>query len=128
MSDATYPSSPTLDRDLRLARLETLADTLDSRYRIPGTQVRFGWDTILGLVPGVGDLATTGPAAWMMLEGYRMGARKRTLARMGVNAGIDLAVGSIPLVGDLFDLGFKANRRNLSILRRDLSARRLPPS
>lgn len=101
-----------------LRDLEVLADWLDSRFRIPGTGIRFGLDSVLGLVPGVGDAATTVPAAYMLYRAHRMGVPKTVLARMGWNVAIDLVVGAIPLVGDLFDLGFKANRRNVDLLRR----------
>ncbi|MCF6445864.1 DUF4112 domain-containing protein [Nereida sp. MMG025] len=109
------------DRARRLSRLEGLADRLDSRFRLPGTSIRFGWDSLLGLIPVVGDLATTVPAAVFLLEGWRMGARKRTLARMGANSLIDLTLGGIPILGDIFDVAFKANRRNLAILTSDMA-------
>ena len=97
--------------------LELLAHWLDSRFRIPGTRIRFGLDSLLGLVPGVGDAATTLPAAYMLYRAHRLGVPKSMLARMGWNVVMDLAVGAIPVVGDLFDLGFKANRRNVELLR-----------
>jgi hypothetical protein len=97
--------------------LELLAHWLDSRFRIPGTRIRFGLDSLLGLVPGVGDAATTLPAAYMLYRAHRLGVPRSMLARMGWNVAMDLAVGAIPVVGDLFDLGFKANRRNVELLR-----------
>lgn len=108
----------------RMARLERTARLLDTRFRLPLIGVRVGWDSILGLVPGVGDLATTLPAGWMMIEGYRMGARKRTLARMGANAVVDLVIGGIPLIGDLFDIAFKSHTRNLALLQADMQRKR----
>ena len=105
------------DRRARLDRLERLAANLDSRYRIPGTRIRFGWDAILGLVPGIGDVAALGPAGYIWLEAHRMGAPGSVKARMALNTGIDWVVGSIPLVGDLLDVGLKANRRNVALLR-----------
>ena len=98
-----------------LERYEGWADALDTRFRVFGVPV--GWDSILGLIPGVGDAVTVVPSALMMSSGYRAGIRKRALARMAVNTGVDLAVGAIPLVGDLFDLAFKSHRKNVSILR-----------
>lgn len=107
----------------RIARLDRMARTMDSRFRIPGTNLRFGWDSILGLIPGAGDLITVVPSAYMIYEGARMGARKSVLARMGANSAIDLVVGGIPLAGDVFDLFFKSHRRNAALLNDE--ARRL---
>ncbi|MEM9796580.1 MAG: DUF4112 domain-containing protein [Pseudomonadota bacterium] len=108
------------NQQARLSRLERLAHNLDSRYRIPGTRIRFGWDAVLGLVPGLGDIATLGPAGFILLEAQRLGAPRSVLARMAVNSGIDWLLGSVPVVGDLLDVGLKANRRNVALLRRHL--------
>ncbi len=108
--------------DTHLQELERLAHRLDRQFRIPGTSVRFGWDSLLGLVPGLGDVATIGPAAYLLYRGRAMGARKRTLARMAANSGVDLVIGAIPLVGDLFDVLFKANIRNIDLLKADIGA------
>lgn len=108
--------------DMRFARLDRLANTLDARFRIPGLGWRFGWDSVLGLLPGVGDLVTIGPAIYVLYEGHRMGARKSTLARMGLNSGLDLLVGSVPIFGDVFDASFKSNKRNVALLKDDLNA------
>lgn len=113
-------SSPAADTTDRLARIERVAKLLDSRFRLPVIGVRVGWDSILGLVPGVGDAVTALPAGWMIWHGYAMGARKRVLARMGLNAGIDMLVGGIPLVGDIFDVAFKSHRKNLALLQREM--------
>lgn len=109
------------DRAARLARLDRLAHRLDARFRVPGTGVRAGWDSILGLVPGIGDLATAGPAAYMLVEGWRLGARKRTLLRMFANSGVDLLIGGVPILGDAFDVFFKANQRNIALLKSDIA-------
>lgn len=108
------------DHTARLARLDRLANTLDSKFRIPLLGIPVGWDSILGLIPGVGDLITLGPGAWIIVEGHRMGARKRVLGRMALNTGVDTVIGGIPLIGDAFDLFFKSHRRNVALLRRDL--------
>lgn len=113
-------SLPAADTAERMARIERAARLLDSRFRLPGIGVRVGWDSILGLIPGVGDAVTTIPAGWMIWQGYKMGARKRVLARMGVNAGIDLVVGGIPILGDMFDVAFKSHKRNLALLQADM--------
>lgn len=108
--------------DPRLAELEKLASLLDARFRVPVLGIRFGWDSLLGFIPGIGDAAAMLPAAWLIWRGHRMGARRRTLARMALNTGVDSVVGAIPVVGDLFDIGFKSNRRNVALLRRELTA------
>ena len=113
-------SLPAADITDRMARIEQVARLLDSRFRLPGVGIRVGWDSILGLVPGVGDAITALPAGWMIWHGHAMGARKRVLARMGLNAGIDMLVGGIPLVGDLFDVAFKSHRKNLALLQREM--------
>ena len=105
------------ERSRRLHDLDRLADALDSRFRIPGTKIRFGYDSLIGFIPGIGDAASVLPAGWIIYQGHRLGAPKRTLARMATNVAIDSVVGSIPLLGDLFDVGFKANRRNIGILK-----------
>ena len=113
---ATAPP-PATDHAARIERLERLAHNLDSRYRVPGTRIRFGWDSILGLVPGIGDVAALAPAAFIWLEAHRMGAPMSLKGRMALNTGLDWVVGSVPLVGDLLDVGLKANRRNVALMR-----------
>ena len=112
-----------LDARAEVERLDRLADLLDSRFRIPGLGVRFGLDSLIGLVPGVGDVAALGPSAYLVYRAHRLGADRGTLGRMAANAGIDFVVGGIPVIGDLFDVGFKANRRNIELLKRHLHER-----
>ncbi len=90
---------------------------MDRAFRVPLIGVRVGLDSIIGLVPGVGDLLALGPAGYIVLQGRRMGAPNRLVARMGFNIGVDAVIGSIPLIGDLFDVGWKANTRNTKLLR-----------
>ncbi len=104
-----------------IEKLDRLSTLLDSRFRIPGTPIRFGWDALLGLIPGAGDLASLGPSAYLIYKGYRLGARKRTILRMTANTGLDFVVGAVPILGDVFDLAFKANNRNFALLRKELS-------
>jgi hypothetical protein len=106
------------DRDRQIRRLEVLADWLDSRFRIWGTELRFGLDSILGLIPGLGDGATAAPAFYLVYCAKRLGVPGRTLLRMTLNVALDLLIGAVPLLGDFFDIGFKANRRNLELIRR----------
>jgi len=103
-----------------VARLDRLAHTLDARYRIPFTSFRIGVDGLVGLIPGVGDTLAALPSAYLITRGWHLGARKRTLSRMCANTGIDWAIGAVPLVGDLFDIGFKGNLRNVGLLKSDL--------
>lgn len=108
------------NRISEIEKLDKLSDMLDSHYRIPGTGIRFGWDAILGLVPFVGDVASLGPSGYLVYKAWSLGARKRTIVKMGLNTGLDFFIGSVPLLGDVFDMFYKANRRNFSILRREL--------
>ncbi|MFV1575596.1 DUF4112 domain-containing protein [Phaeobacter sp. JH20_37] len=104
----------------RLQSLERLAHGMDRAFRLPVIGTRIGWDSILGLVPGVGDALALAPAGYIVLSGYRMGASSGTLARMVGNIGIDALIGTVPLIGDIFDIGWKANLRNVALLRRHL--------
>lgn len=103
-----------------LARLRRLATRMDTQFRLPGTGIRFGWDAVLGLVPGVGDTLALLPSAYIMQQSHRLGAPKPLLARMALNTGIDLVIGSVPLVGDIFDIGWKSKIRNVDLLERHL--------
>ncbi|MEQ8847634.1 DUF4112 domain-containing protein [Botrimarina sp.] len=107
----------------RSGKLETesarrLAYLLDDVFRIPGTNIRFGWDSIIGLVPGVGDAATTLIALAPVATAWKLGGSRWLIARMLGNVAIDATVGAIPLAGDAFDLFFKANRRNARMLEK----------
>jgi hypothetical protein len=100
----------------RLAQARALAKLLDRAFRIPGTNITFGLDPILGLIPGGGDLAGAVFSSWLIMLGSRMGLPKHILMRMVANVAIDTVAGSIPLVGDLFDVAWKSNTRNLALL------------
>lgn len=104
----------------KLEQLHRLADTMDSLFRIPGTSIRVGLDSIVGLIPGIGDALALAPAGYIIANAAQMGVPRRTLMRMAANVGIDALIGSIPLVGDLFDIGWKGNRRNVALLRKHL--------
>jgi Domain of unknown function (DUF4112) len=108
------------DTNERLRRLRALARLLDSAYEIPGTKWRFGIDALIGLVPAVGDLITTAIAVWVLKEAKTLGVRRRTRARMAWNVVIDFVGGAVPLVGDVFDVAWKANLKNLELIERDL--------
>ena len=101
-----------------LARLRRYADWLDSGIRIPVLGWRIGLESILGLVPGVGDATGAILGGWVVAEAVRGGARPATLVRMLINLALDAMVGAVPLVGDLFDFVWKANSRNIALLER----------
>lgn len=101
-----------------LEHLERIADMLDSRWRIPGTSWRFGLDAVASIVPVAGSLSTALVSAYMIKRAHELGAPNRLLARMVGNVAFDAVVGSIPVVGPVFDLAVKANRRNVRLLRR----------
>lgn len=103
-----------------LKRLQTIANLLDSAFTIPGTKQRVGIDAIIGLVPGVGDVATTLFSSYIVWEARNLGVSKFALTRMLTNLGIHATVGSIPVLGDVFDAFFRVNQRNMRILRRQL--------
>ena len=107
--------------------LERLAHYLDRVFRIPGTEIRFGVDPILGLIfPGAGDAMSAFLSAYIVWRSVRFGVPKPVVGRMVFNIALDYVVGSIPLLGDLFDFGFKANSKNLALLNRFASGRRSP--
>ena len=95
---------------------------LDDAFRIPGTNIRFGWDTVIGLVPGFGDAATMIVGMAPIWTAWRMGASRWLLARMMGNIAVDTVVGAVPVAGDLFDVFFRANRRNARLLEKHLLA------
>jgi hypothetical protein len=114
-SSGLVPEVGTLDRR-RLDRLQRVGWLLDNSIPIPGTRFRLGIDQLIGLVPGIGDLIGGFLSLYIIVEASRMGVPHGLLARMGWNVAIDTLVGEIPILGDLFDIGFKANVRNLALL------------
>ncbi len=122
MSTAEATSHPSDRRhpDADVAALDDLAWLLDSRWRIPGTGIRFGADAVAGLIPGVGDAATGLISGYIVLRAAQHDVSKLVLARMIGNVALDTVVGSVPIVGSVFDLFFKSNRRNIKLLRRHL--------
>ncbi|WP_246338145.1 DUF4112 domain-containing protein [Azospirillum oleiclasticum] len=107
----------------RLERLRRLTRLMDSRWRIPGTRIPIGLDGIASIAPVVGDSATALVSAYIVWEAARFGLPKSLVARMIGNVGLDWAVGSIPVLGTIFDIAFKANRRNLDLLHEHLEDR-----
>lgn len=111
-------AAPSSEASVR--RLQAVANLLDSAFVIPGTKQRVGIDAIIGLIPGLGDIATTLLSSYIIWEARNLGVSKFALTRMLTNLGIHAAVGSIPLVGDAFDAFFRVNQRNMRILRAEL--------
>lgn len=105
-----------MDHLARLRRMRGLARLMDTALRIPGTRFSFGADSIMGLVPGVGDFAGAAISLYIVNEARRLGVPNDKLFKMLVNIGFDAAAGSVPLIGDLFDVYFKSNRRNLDLV------------
>jgi len=101
--------------------LDTVSAFLDNKFRIPGTQTRFGLDFIIGLVPGVGDIASLGISSVLVLTMVRYGASGRVILQMLWNIFLDTIVGAIPILGDIFDLYYKSNRRNFELLKKHYS-------
>lgn len=95
-----------------------LARLLDSRFRVPGTNLRFGFDGLLGLIPGAGDAAGLALSTYVIVQAVALGARGATVARMVANVALDAVVGAIPLLGWAWDFWFKANNRNVALLER----------
>jgi hypothetical protein len=104
-------------RRARIERLDRLATLLDTAFVLPGTNIRFGADALIGLAPGIGDTITTALAAFIVYEAHKLGVPRRVLIRMIGNVAIDGLVGAVPVFGDLFDVVFRANRRNVKLLR-----------
>jgi hypothetical protein len=109
----TSPADP-------LARARTLARLLDSAARVPGTGIRFGADAIIGLVPGLGDVGGAALAGYLVILAQRLGVPRAVVVRMLANVAVDTLAGTVPLIGDLFDVAFKSNLRNVALLERAL--------
>ena len=105
------------ERDKALKSVDTVAKLLDSQFRIPGTDFRFGLDAIAGLIPVGGDAVSFLASAALVLTMVRHGASGQLAARMLLNIAFDAVVGSIPFFGDLFDAAYKANNRNVALLK-----------
>jgi len=103
-------------RQQRLARIDSLATLLDTALAVPGTNIRFGLDAIVGLFPGIGDVLMSLISLYIVHEARQLGAPTHLLVRMIVNIAIDGIVGSAPIAGDIFDVMWRANRRNMALL------------
>lgn len=123
MTTLIFDSASSLSRRDTLARLDALARLLDAAVRVPGTNVRVGADALLNLVPGVGTLVAKGLASYPILEARRHGVPAGTLLRMAGNVVVDFAINAVPIVGWFGDAFYRANKRNLALLRAHLEGR-----
>lgn len=123
--DAIKTAGPT--REDALARVTLVAKLMDSAFVIPGLNRRVGFDALLGLVPGVGDALSAALASYIIWEARQLGLPRWKIARMVANVAVDTAVGAIPLAGDVFDVFFKANERNLRIIHDHLGTPKRGP-
>ena len=114
------PSDERVTEHKELASLNRLSRVLDGAIRIPGTGIRIGLDPILGLIPGLGDWAGAIGSGYILVRAAGFGVARSTLLRMAGNIGLDFVVGTVPMFGDLFDFGWKANERNMTLLRAHL--------
>lgn len=106
----------------RISDLEQLARWMDSYFEIPGSGIRFGFDAIIGLFPGAGDTLTAFVSLYILNAASRYGVPRVTILRMAFNVVIDLVIGSLPVVGDLFDIAWRSNSRNVALLKAHASA------
>lgn len=114
------PQREALSSEEVLHRVRHLAQLLDNRFTIPGTSYRFGLDSLIGLIPGIGDLATGAISAYIVYLARTQGVPKHVLARMAWNIAVDTGIGAIPLLGDVMDFAWKANLKNVKLLERHL--------
>ena len=117
------PGRSSSSRGLTNENLNQLARVLDDIFTIPGTGIRFGLDAIIGLIPGIGDLITGIASFLIIFSAWQRGLPRVTLARMVANVAIDTLIGSMPVLGDIFDVAWKSNRKNYNLL---LRAEQLP--
>ncbi|HEY9902919.1 MAG TPA: DUF4112 domain-containing protein [Candidatus Sericytochromatia bacterium] len=110
----------TVERLATLNRIRKLSRLMDTAIGIPGTKFRIGIDPIIGLVPGAGDIISTGFSAYIIYLATRFGLPSKDLRKMIFNIGLEAAVGTVPIVGDMFDAYYKSNIRNLAILEQHL--------
>ena len=120
------PRIPPVEQQARLKRLRRLAWLIDAAIRIPGTRFRFGLNSLLGLPPAVGDLTLVAISLYFVYEASRFGLPRDKLHRMLGNVAVEALLGAVPVLGDLLDVVFKANLRNLAILEEHLSEQGRP--
>lgn len=117
MQTATVERYSNSEIEAVVARVEAVAHFMDDLFAIPGTNMRVGLDTMIGIVPVVGDLISQAISSYIIWEARRLGVSRFTMSRMIANSAIDTVVGIVPFVGDAFDVAFRANRKNLALLK-----------
>ena len=117
-----------MSADPRLEALRRLKRLLDEAFHIPGTGIRFGWDALIGLAPGVGDLLTGLMGCAIIIEARRRGVPRVVQLRMLLHLGIDLVAGMLPIVGDVADIFWKSNTKNFALLERHAGGETAPSS
>ncbi len=105
-----------------LKRIDVIGTLLDDAFRVPGTDIRFGIDPIVGILPIAGDWATAVVGGYIVAEAVNLGVPKHVIGRMLFNIGLDATVGMIPILGTLFDTAWKANRRNVELVEKHVDA------
>lgn len=120
--DQIAKALPAMGRDPHSVRqrVEAMEQLLERSFHIPGTKIPFGLDSVVGLIPVLGDIVTAAMGAYMVWEARNLGMSKWQLMRMTANVGIDAALGAIPLVGDAFDFIWRSNSKNLRIIKKHL--------
>lgn len=103
--------------------VDRIARVMDDSIRVPGTNFRLGWDGIIGLIPGIGDVLTTASQFYLISQAARVGLRKRVYAKMLLITLIDFLIGLIPGVGDIIDIFWKSNRKNAELLKSEIARR-----
>jgi len=113
----------THSRRAALDRLDVLANVFDTAFLVPGTNIRFGVESLLRLVPGIGDIAASALSCYLLYEAHRLDVPRTLFARMMANVVLEGTIGALPFVGDAFDVMFRANRRNVALLREHFARR-----
>ncbi len=117
---AATPMTAIDDRPARLRRLRRLAWLIDGAFVLPGTRFRFGLNSVIGLLPGGGDAVLGAISLYIIYEAAQLGVPARLLGRMAANVAVEVVAGSVPILGDVFDMALKANLRNIALIEQHL--------
>jgi hypothetical protein len=115
------PEAKATISEIELEKLSRLARLMDSQYSVPGTSIRFGLDSIFGLIPGLGDTGTFFVTLYLIEKSKQFNVPETVRKQMLMNMLVDWLIGAVPLAGDLFDIGWKANERNVSLIRQHVN-------